>query len=164
MAWASPKPLVMSQSWQRGRMCVNIQSQVWVSVWRTGVHYERRAGVALDVIWTLVGWLCFFFFSHLQFQNNNNNYMNMAEANGALLAAGDVSKSAFYHVNVLFWRWKTQYDQHTLNTNAVEDSGVFTGACMSLHDTPFFDISLWFRFPYLRKRNREKSATVAASI
>lgn len=38
---------------------------------------------------------CVFFFSSsfsrlLQFQNNNN-YMNMAEANGALLAAGDVS-------------------------------------------------------------------------
>ncbi|TNN31020.1 hypothetical protein EYF80_058830 [Liparis tanakae] len=34
---------------------------------------------------------CHFASSLCGFQNNNNNYMNMAEANGALLAAGDVS-------------------------------------------------------------------------
>lgn len=36
-----------------------------------------------------------FFLFHSQFQNNNN-YMNMAEANGALLAAGDVSILHFF--------------------------------------------------------------------
>lgn len=49
----------------------------------------------LDIIWTPVGSLCFFVCLHLQFQNNNN-YMNMAEANGALLAAGDVSMLYFF--------------------------------------------------------------------
>lgn len=39
--------------------------------------------------------LIVFFCFHLQFQNNNN-YMNMAEANGALLAAGDVSIFYFF--------------------------------------------------------------------
>lgn len=37
----------------------------------------------------------YFPFLHLQFQNNNN-YMNMAEANGALLAAGDVSTHDYF--------------------------------------------------------------------
>uniref|UniRef100_G3PWQ9 TOX high mobility group box family member 3 n=1 Tax=Gasterosteus aculeatus aculeatus TaxID=481459 RepID=G3PWQ9_GASAC len=32
---------------------------------------------------------CLGYYSFNKFQNNNNNYMNMAEANGALLAAGD---------------------------------------------------------------------------
>lgn len=43
-----------------------------------------------------------FFVFHSQFQNNNN-YMNMAEANGALLAAGDVS--------ILFSMLKLLFDQ-----------------------------------------------------
>lgn len=54
----------------------------------TGVHYERGAAlVTLDVILHSQADCVFL---SLQFQNNNN-YMNMAEANGALLAAGDVS-------------------------------------------------------------------------
>ena len=65
----------------------------------TGVRYERgRRELELDIIWTPVDSLCFLFFSvclHLQFQNNNN-YMNMAEANGALLAAGDVSMLYYF--------------------------------------------------------------------
>lgn len=55
----------------------------------------ERAQVALDIIRTLVGSLWVLFCLHLQFQNNNN-YMNMAEANGALLAAGDVSILHFF--------------------------------------------------------------------
>lgn len=57
----------------------------------------ESSSCTVDVIWTLVDSLCFLSF-HLQFQNNNN-YMNMAEANGALLAAGDVS--IFYYVCTL---------------------------------------------------------------
>lgn len=66
----------------------------------------------LDIIWTPVGSLCFFVCLHLQFQNNNN-YMNMAEANGALLAAGDVSMLYFFflfcfvtYLNSLLRKWK----------------------------------------------------------
>lgn len=46
---------------------------------------EQRVSLMVNR-WLTVSFLC----PSPQFQNNNN-YMNMAEANGTLLAAGDVS-------------------------------------------------------------------------
>lgn len=76
--------------------CVNIQCQVCDGLfeWQVSIMKVERAWVALDIVNTSKLNVLFFCLC-LQFQNNNS-YMNMAEANGALLAAGDVSILNFF--------------------------------------------------------------------
>lgn len=87
--------------WRKKRgltRCVHSErarSVTYLCEWQVSVMKRGRREPELDIIWTPVGSLCFFVCLHLQFQNNNN-YMNMAEANGALLAAGDVSMLCFF--------------------------------------------------------------------
>lgn len=100
-------------------VCKHSQPSVAICLSDRCPLWKRRARVALKCIWTRVSWLCFCF--HLQFQNNNN-YMNMAEANGALLA-GDVSILSFLHIKTSFWSFEVQLTHLTpilINTSTVE--------------------------------------------
>lgn len=89
-------------------MCKHSEPSVTICLSDRCPLWKRNSFGYIGCYPTLAGWLCVFLFClHLQFQNNNN-YMNMAEANGALLAAGDVSILHSFLCKNVFWTWEIQ--------------------------------------------------------